>query len=212
MKDYLRASEAAKFLCVTPQTVRKYYKQGKINGYETPGGQIIYKTQELRELLEGKPGYTPEPQEIAAHYLRASDGDKTRLQTQKTQLQEKYGTPEYTIQDKASGLNEKRKGLNRLITLAKEGKINTIRITQKDRLTRFGYSYLEQLFAAYSVKIIVAFEKEDKTLAEELMEDFMSLIASFSGKFYRIRGYDQQRELLKQAEQNIEVKAENNTK
>lgn len=38
------------------------------------------------------------------------------------------------------------------------------------------------------------------------MEDFMSLIASFSGKFYRLRGYQQQRELLSTAEKKISEK------
>lgn len=204
MKEYLRASEAAKMLCVTPQTVRKYYKEGRINGYTTPGGQTIYKTQEIKQLLENNEREnTPT---ATAHYLRASDGNKARLATQEKQLEEKYGTPDYLINDKASGLNENRKGLKRLIQLAQDQKITIIRITQKDRLTRFGYSYLEQLFQAYGVQIEVAFEKEDKTLTEELMQDFMSLIASFAGKFYRLRGYAQQKELLAKAERNIEEK------
>ena len=32
-----------------------------------------------------------------------------------------------------------------------------------------------------------------------LMGDFMALLASFSGRFYRIRGWDQQRRLLADA-------------
>lgn len=206
MKDYLRAKEAAELLCVTTQTIRKYHKQGKLKGYTTPGGQTIYKTSEIQDLLnQNNPNYTP-TREITAHYTRASDGSKTRLNTQAEQLKEKYGKPDYLINDKASGLNEKRKGLQKLITLAKDRKITRICITQKDRLTRFGYTYLEELFAAYNVEIVIAFEKEDKSLTEELMEDFMSLIASFSGKFYRLRGYKQQRELLDAAEKKLDTK------
>ena len=41
---------------------------------------------------------------------------------------------------------------------------------------------------------------------QELMNDFMSLIASFSGKFYQLRGYTQQKQLLTQAEHNIDQK------
>lgn len=207
MKEFIKASEAAEILCVTPQTIRKYHKQGKIQGYPTPGGQTIYKLQEIKELLgETQNTQKENTPEKTAHYLRASDGSQARLKTQEKQLEEKYGTPDYLIKDKASGLNENRKGLKRLIKLAQEQEITTIRITQKDRLTRFGYSYLEELFAAYDVKIVIAFDKEDKSLAEELMQDFMSLIASFAGKFYRLRGYQQQKELLVQAEKNIEQK------
>ena len=203
MKDYLRAKEAAELLCVTTQTIRKYHKQGKLKGYTTPGGQTIYKTSEIQDLLN-KNNPTLKQTQYTAHYTRASDGSKARLSTQAEQLEEKYGTPDYLITDKASGLNEKRKGLQKLINLAKDHKITKIHITQKDRLTRFGYTYLEELFNAYNVEIEIAFEKEDKSLTEELMEDFMSLIASFSGKFYRLRGYKQQRELLDAAEHKID--------
>ena len=39
-----------------------------------------------------------------------------------------------------------------------------------------------------------------------LMQDFMSLIASFSGKLYRLRGYDNQKKLLSKAGDYIEQK------
>lgn len=211
MKEYLRASEAAELLCVTTQTVRKYHRTGKIIGYTTPGGQTIYKTSELYALLnQGHPNTADARPETTAYYLRASDGNKDRLHAQEQQLTDQYGTADYIITDKASGLNEKRKGLKRLINLAKEGKITRVIVTQKDRLTRFGYTYLEELFAAYDVEVIAAFDKQDKTLTEELMNDFMSLIASFAGKFYRLRGYEQQKELLAAAEQNIADKEKQN--
>lgn len=205
MKEYLRAKEAGELLGVTTQTVRKYHRQGKIKGYSTPGGQTIYRASELKEIL----GIDDSPKRgegLTIHYLRASDGNKARLKTQKEQLEEIYGAPDLVISDKASGLNEKRKGLHRMIALAKDGKASVIRVTQKDRLTRFGFLYLEELFSAYGVEVEVAFTKDDKGLMEELMQDFMSLISSFAGKFYRLRGYAQQRELLASAERIVDEK------
>ncbi len=38
------------------------------------------------------------------------------------------------------------------------------------------------------VKLVDLQEKEDKDLQEELVDDMMSLLASFSQKLYRIRG------------------------
>ncbi|WP_067558923.1 IS607 family transposase [Faecalibaculum rodentium] len=92
------------------------------------------------------------------------------------------------IRDTGSGLNAKRKGLLRLIEMAKNHEVKRIFITNKDRLTRFGYEYLEELFSMADVKLIALQEKEDKDLQEELVDDMMSLLASFSGKLYRIRG------------------------
>lgn len=66
--------------------------------------------------------------------------------------------------------------------------VRNVYITYKDRLTRFGYHYLETMFLAHDVNIIVVKdEKLDKSVQEELVEDMMTLIASFSGKLYGMR-------------------------
>ena len=86
-------------------------------------------------------------------------------------------------------------------------KIKTIAITNKDRLSRFGYKYLEEIFNILNVKIEILDETENKSdIYDELLRDFMSLIASFSGKFYRVRGYKQQRQLLDTANKEIDKK------
>lgn len=51
-----------------------------------------------------------------------------------------------------------------------------------------GFEYLETAFAEHGTNIIaVRDENQDKTVQEELVEDMMSLIASFSGKLYGLR-------------------------
>lgn len=99
----------------------------------------------------------------------------------------KQDKPLEVITDVGSGLNANRKGLNKLIKYVIESKVDTVYIKYKDRLTRFGYEYLEKFFESYDVKIIVLEDGESKTNQEELVEDMMSLIASFSGKFYGLR-------------------------
>lgn len=51
-EKYYRIGEAAKLLCVTPQTVRKYAQQGKIKYTKTPGGQTIYLKASIDEYLK----------------------------------------------------------------------------------------------------------------------------------------------------------------
>lgn len=208
VSDYLRASEAAALLRVQTSTIRRYRLDGKITGYLTPGGQHLYKREELIQFLETT-GKTPNQTSEAslgklAFYVRSSDGDKTKIQNQITQLTALYGEPDIIYQDKASGLNENRRGLQRLMRDARNGLIREIHYTQKDRLTRFGYTYLEAYFTDKGIKMGPAFEQTDKTLQDELMQDFMNLIASFSGKFYRLRGYQQKRRLLQDAEQELD--------
>lgn len=211
MSEYYRAAEAAEFLRLTPQTIRKYRLEGKITGYKTPGGQHIYKKEDLINFLnEQQPPSQSQQKRILAFYIRSSDGDNVKMNEQIKQLTEKYGEPDKIYKDKASGLNEKRKGLQKLIKDAQTHDVTEIRFTQKDRLTRFGYEYLELFFKDKGVTIGPAFDKPDKTLQEELMQDFMSLIASFSGKFYRIRGYEQKKQLLNDAKKRLDEKESKN--
>ena len=85
MKDkFLKVGQAAKKLAVTPQTIRKYRKQGKLNGYPTPGGQILYSEKEiddyLKRLTNQKPEVITEPK--TAFYVRSSTGSKEALESQ----------------------------------------------------------------------------------------------------------------------------------
>ncbi len=52
------------------------------------------------------------------------------------------------ISDVAPGLSDKRKGLLRLMELARRGEITGVAATGKDRLTRFGFGYLEAVWPA----------------------------------------------------------------
>jgi len=111
---------------------------------------------------------------------------------------------DYEIKDNASGLNENRKGLNRLLDLAERGEITDIIITNKDRLTRFGYAYLERHLNRLGVTIHVLHSKRETSAEQELLDDFMALIASFSGRFYKMRDKAHKLELLQKAQKELE--------
>ena len=66
--------------------------------------------------------------------------------------------------------------------------VRNVYVTYKDRLTRFGFHYLETMFNACGTTIIVVKDENNaKSVHDELVEDMMSLIASFSGKLYGMR-------------------------
>ncbi len=87
----------------------------------------------------------------------------------------------------------KRRGLRRLIALAQKGVIDTVFITHRDRLARFGVDLLQRILEDYEVKLVILME-EDRTPQEELVTDMMALIASFSGRVYGLRGAALKRE------------------
>jgi len=57
------------------------------------------------------------------------------------------------LKDIASGLNTQRKGLLKLFQLVEGRSVDVVLITYKDRLTRFGFEYLEEFFSTTGVKI-----------------------------------------------------------
>lgn len=104
--------------------------------------------------------------------------------------------------DRGSGLKEDRPGFLRLVRDARAGKFTVIRVTNRDRLPQPGFDYLIMLFAEFDVTIEVLDSRGD-SLGEELMDDFMALLASFSGRFYRLRGTRNQRRLLDAAAERL---------
>lgn len=204
MKGYLRVSQAAKVLGISPSTVRAWCRQGKLEYHMSITGEKVFYPSELEAFKREKLGLAPVV-EKAFFYVRSSNGNDVLIETQLEKLKANYGEPDKVFQDKASGLNEKRPGLKDLLNAVKreEGKVK-VYVTNKDRLTRFGFSYLVELLDAYGAEVVVLDSSETREPHAVLMEDFMSILASFSGKFYRLRGWEQQRRLVSNVSKNLE--------
>lgn len=204
MTKLLSVGQVADLLGVSTQTVRRWTKESGLECYRTSGNDRRFSIQQLEDFL----GYglrtdDNKNRQAVWGYARSSSGRDTSLESQSDLIKQHYTYTETVITDKASGLNENRKGLQKLIKAAKEGQYNVLVITNKDRLTRFGYTYLTALFESHGVEVITLQKTTDASPETELLADFMSLLASFSGKFYRLRGLNQQRMLLNKAENEL---------
>ena len=207
MERYMRVGEAAKRLHVSRFTINAYVKRGLLEHETTPGGQAVFTQAHLDKFL-GKELVDNTVEDAGKHivfYVRDSTGIEGNLNAQIDKLTALYGEPERVYKDMASGLNENRPRFKKMIQDAEAGKIDVICITAKDRLTRFGYTYVEKIFDLLDVKIeILDKDLVEKEPHEELMQDFMSLIASFSGKFYRMRSNQHKKMLLDRAREEID--------
>ena len=105
------------------------------------------------------------------------------------------------VKDVASGLKEDRRGLRKLIVMARKRQIDAVVVAYKDRLTRFGFTYLKELFEVYGVEVIVAFHEEPKDYYQELVEDLIAIVTSFASRIYgkRSRKYKKVVEAIEQA-------------
>jgi predicted site-specific integrase-resolvase len=127
-------------------------------------------------------------------------GQKDDLETQLERLQEwarteRKGQETFVLSDFGSGLKAGRRHLQRLLKLVCEDKVAEVAITYEDRLTRFGQEFLETLFSCFGVRLTVLEPGEEQTPEQELTDDLLALIASFSGRLYGMRS-DKQKELL----------------
>ena len=95
--------------------------------------------------------------------------------------------PDKVISDIASGMNENRKGLQELIGLVKDGKVKTVYVSYKDRLTRFGFDYFVYLFNLFGTEIKVVNLTSEEDFQHELTQDFISILHHFSMKLYSNR-------------------------
>ena len=194
----LRVGAAAHELGLHPMTVRRWIKAGRIQVVQVGREMRIPRTEIERVVgsIDGR---------LLVLYGRVSGhGQKDDLEIQLQRLQawaetERKGVETLVLSDIGSGLKASRRQLTRLLKLVCEDKVGEVVITYEDRLTRFGQEYLETLFTCFGVTLTVLEPGEEKTPEQELTDDLLALIASFSGRLYGMRSHKQQ-ELLQCAQ------------
>ena len=98
-------------------------------------------------------------------------------------------------------MNEKREKFNELLDMVINNEVDTVYVTHKDRLTRFGYEYFETIFKKFNTKIVILNNViNEKNFQQELTEDLISIIHHFSMKMYSNKR-KQLNEIKKQLEQ-----------
>lgn len=200
----IRTSELARLLGVTSQTIRKYVRQNKIPHHLSPSGQLFF-TKEDVDAIIGDKDLPTDAKRVWVHYARSSSGNKSIINRQFEKLEEAYGKPDFKIQDSASGINENRKGLNQLLNLVFKKEITDIAVVRQDRLARFGLKYLNRIFSQYGVQVHELAQVDEKSLQDEMMDDFMTIIASFSGRFSQMKSRQAKLALLEKAKNRVDA-------
>ena len=174
MKTYLKLSEYAKNHSITYRTAWNHFKSGKLkNSYKDNFGNIF---------IEKDTTQTKNNRCIV--YARVSNNNrKESLIDQQKFLETFASTKNYILIDSykeiASGMNDSRKILEKIL---QRDDWDILLIENKDRLTRFGFNYIETLLNKNNKKIeVVNFTDNDK---QDLMTDLISIIYSFSARLY----------------------------
>ena len=181
---------ACKMLGVTPPTLRKWEKDGKIKSIRTVGNHRKYNIEDINVLLTGE---LPKNDKIVVGYCRVSTSEQKEDLERQKYLIENYcvskGYKYKLISDIGSGINYNKKGLIELIKLINNKEISKIILNYKDRLIRFGYEIIEQLCSLNDIEIEIINNTDDKTYEQELVDDVLSIITVYSSKLYGSRSH-----------------------
>lgn len=184
----MKANEALSILRVTRPTLARYVKEGKIKATVLPTGRYDYDEESIYKFLNKN------VQRKTVLYCRVSTSkQKKDLINQEELLKQFCFSNGLTInaiyKDIASGIDfEKRKDFFAMLDEIIAGKIDTVVITYKDRLSRIGFNLFTHLFEKYNCKIIVMSEIGSTKLdSEEIFEEIISLLHCYSMKLYSKR-------------------------
>ena len=179
----MKANEALSILRVTRPTLARYVKEGKIKATELPTGRYDYDEESIYKFLNKN------VQRKTVLYCRVSTAkQKKDLMNQEELLKQFCFLNGLTInaiyKDIASGIDfENRKDFFTMLDEIIAGKIDTVVITYKDRLSRIGFNLFTHLFKKYNCKIVVMSEIGSTKLdSEEIFEEIISLLHCYSMK------------------------------
>jgi putative resolvase len=173
----MKLSAYARSLGVSYRTAWRWFKAGKVAGFQADTGTIIV----TEPIVETVPATANQK---AVIYTRVSAAEnKDNLEGQAKRLMDYCAAKGYqvaaVVKEIGSGVNDTRPKLLKLLT---DPTVGQIVVEHKDRLTRFGFNYIEQLLAMQGRKIEVINLAENGK--EDLIQDFVSIVTSFSARLY----------------------------
>lgn len=193
---YFSLGEFLKRTGVSASTAYRAERKGVITPTRTNGGHRRYTQEDVARLL-GLQHQNPEKKCVI--YCRVSSaGQKNDLADQKKAMME-FATARGHIyevwEEIGGGMNFNRPKFLRLVNGIIDGQIGTVIVAHKDRLTRFGFDLIQNLADQYGAEIIVA-NRTDMSPQQEMVEDLMSIIHTYSCRLYGLRRYKTSRDLL----------------
>jgi putative resolvase len=171
----MKLKEYARQQGVSYRTAWRWWKAGKLPGRQMDTGTI---------LVETAPASASTPSQRVAIYARVSSAEnKGTLESQAERLAAYCAARGYQVaklvKEVGSGVNDARP---KLLALLDDQSLGLIVVEHKDRLTRFGFRYLDTLLKAQGRAIEVVNQAENGT--EDLLADLTAIVYSFCARLY----------------------------
>jgi len=180
----MKAKQVLQLLNVSRVTLCTYVKKEYIKVIKMPNGTYDYNEDSVYEFIGKK------KDRVNVIYARVSTyKQKDDLKRQVNKLQCHCNQNNIDInkiyQEIASGINFERKEFTILLQQIFNHEIDTVYISNRDRLTRLSFITMKSIFEQFGTKISVLANELD--YKEELMEELLNITHLFSTKMYSKR-------------------------
>lgn len=188
MSSNYRIAEFAKRIGRSVQTVRRWEAEGKLSAKRLPSGQRYFDESDVKALMGGAPAR----RDVVVYCRVSSAGQKDDLASQVAAMQTYcLGgaiAVDQWITEIGGGMNFKRKHFLTLVDRIQRGEIQKLLIAHKDRLMRFGFDLFSHIANENGCEIVVA-NQESLSPQQEMVEDMMAIVHTFSCRLYAMRKY-----------------------
>jgi putative resolvase len=189
--NFVAMAQAVSITGLSGQTLRELADREEIACYRTPGGTRRFSVASLREMCGNAPQTNGgndgrEREKLNFIYARVSTsgqvGDLARqIEYLRSVVESRFGDHFDIVQDVASGLNFKRRGLRTILDACLQNRIGTVAIAHRDRLCRFAYDLVEHIVVRAGGQVVVCDDSNKHiTREQELADDLLSIVHVYS--------------------------------
>ena len=181
---------------ISKDTARRWDRAGKITPMRTSGGHRRYTDLDVAKALRIQ---VSEPEKRVVVYCRvSSNSQREDLNNQEKYLSEFANGRGYVfdvVKEIGGGMNMNRPKFMEIVKGIINGSVGTLIVAHKDRLTRFGFDLIQNLADTYGCEIIIT-DTESLSPQQEMVEDLMAIVHTYSCRLHGLRRYKKPSDLL----------------
>jgi len=176
----LSTNKVKEIFGVHRNTLYRWRRKGLIKNYPTPTGKVRYEESEILKLIRNKEDKNAILYSRVSSFKQKDDLERQSKRIKKWAIENGFNVI-YEYSEIGSGLNSKRKKLHCVLDDIKNGRASHLIVERNDRLTRFGFEFIEKWCNEFGCKIVII---EDSNIREDIVKDLIDIIICFSSKLY----------------------------
>lgn len=183
----MKLSTYAKHLGISYDTAWRMWRRGELAGQQLPSGTII-----VEAPVPAMPAHV---QKVAVYVRVSSAENRMDLESQAERVvafcQARGWQVAKIVKECGSGVNDQRP---LLLGLLADTSISHLVVEHKDRCSRIGVPYIQILLATQGRELVIVHEADNEQ--NDLLQDFVAIITSFTTRLYGRRQASRKRSQL----------------